>query len=136
MEEIKRLTDNFLESRVYNFYNAKKKKKAISNDRRKYKLFYDNLSVVENLKKYLNRQILIKNNTKKSFIDLHYLKMLEHYLYLRFYHENFQKLPCNEKLLCYFENILDVKGFNPKTWDEDYNLVDVLENIVYFLKGC
>ena len=37
IEKIKRIFDNFLETRVYNYYKAKKKKKAISNDRRKYK---------------------------------------------------------------------------------------------------
>ena len=40
---------------------------------------------------------------KKSFIRLHYLKMLKHYVYLKIYHYNIKKLSSNEKLLYYFE---------------------------------
>ena len=72
IEKIKRIFDNFLETRVYNYYKAKKKKKAIDSDIRKYKYYCDRLKEIQNLKKFLNRQILIKIEIKKSFIDLHF----------------------------------------------------------------
>ena len=135
MKKLKRIFDNFLETRVYNYYKAKKKKKAIASDRRKYKNYCDRLDKIKKLKKILNRRILLKIEIKKSFIDLHFLKMLEHYIYLRFYHENIQKLLYNEKLLRYFEKVINTKGFDPTKWDPDYNLVGVLEDIIYFLPG-
>ena len=135
IEKIKRIFDNFLETRVYNYYKAKKKKKAIDSDRRKYEEFCDKLKVIQNLKKFLNRQILLKIEKEKSFIDLHFLKMLEYYIYLRFYHENIQKLLYNEKLLRYFEKVINTKGFDPTKWDPDYILVGVIEDIIYFLPG-
>ena len=133
--KIKRIFDNFLETRVYNYIKEKKKKKAIVSDRRKYKYYCDRLKEIQNLKNFLNRQILIKNEIKKSFNDLHFLKMLEHYIYLKFYHENIQNLLCNEKLLCYFEKIFDIKGFDPIKWDPDYFVVGVVEDIIYSLKS-
>ena len=39
--------------------------------------------------------------------------MLEYYIYLRFYHENIQKLLYNKKLLDYFEKVINTKGFDP-----------------------
>ena len=135
IEKIKRIFDNFLETRVYNYYKAKKKKKAIDSDRRKYQNFCDKLKEIQNLKKFLNRQILLKIEKEKSFIDLHFLKMLEHYIYLRFYHENIQKLLYNEKLLRCFEKVINTKGFDPTKWDPDYILVGVIEDIIYFLPG-
>ena len=135
IEKIKRIFDNFLETRVYNYYKAKKKKKAIASDRRKYKNYCYRLDKIKKIKKFLHRRILLKNEIKKSFIDLHYLKMLEHYIYLRFYHENIQKLSYNEKLLRYFEKVISTKGFEPTKWDPDYNLVGVKEDIIYFLPG-
>ena len=135
IEKIKRIFDNFLETRVYNYYKAKKKKKAIASDRRKYKNYCDRLDKIKKLKKILNRRILLKIEIKKSFIDLHFLKMLEHYIYLRFYHENIQKLLRNEKLLRYFEKVFNNKGFDPTKWGLGYNLVGLLEDIIYFLQG-
>ena len=122
IKEIKKIIDN---------YNKTKK----SFDRRIYNYHSCILEDIQNLKKFLNRQILIKNEIKKSFNDLHFLKMLEHYIYLRFYHENIQKLLYNERLLRYFEKVIRTKGFYPTKWDPDYNLVGVLEDIIYFLPG-
>ena len=133
IEKIKRIFNDFLETRVYNYYKAKKKKKATGSDRRKYKNYCDRLDEIQKLKIFLNRQILLKIEKEKSFIDLHFLKMLEYYIYLRFYHENIQKLSCNGKLLRYFENVISTKGFDPTKWDPDYILVGVLEDIIYFL---
>ena len=53
---------------------------------------------------------------KKSFIRLHYLKMLKHYIYLKIYHYNIKKISSNEKLLCYFESILVPNGFELSKW--------------------
>ena len=53
---------------------------------------------------------------KKSFINLHYLKMCLHYFYLKIYHNEIKKTLSNEKLLNYFESILKPKGFNLEYW--------------------
>ena len=67
IEKLKRIFDNFLETCDYNYYKAKKKKKAIDSDRRKYNYYCHRLKEIKNLKKNLNRQILIKNEIKKKF---------------------------------------------------------------------
>ena len=131
IEKIKINFDNFLETRVYNYYRAKKKSKAINSDKRKYIYYCNRLKEINSLKKILNRQILIKNEIKKSFIDLHFLKMLEYFIYLRFYHENIQKLSYNEKLLRYFEKVISTKGFDPTEWDSDYNFLKLKDHIIY-----
>ena len=131
IEKIKRIFDNFLETRVYNYYKAKKKSKAIASDSRKYNYYCNRLKEINSLKKFLNIKILIKNEIKKSFIDLHFLKMLEYFIYLRFYHENIQKLSYNEKLLRYFEKVISTKGFDPTEWDSDYNLLKLKDHIIY-----
>ena len=120
MEKLKRTFDNFL---------------ANDYDRREYEKYYVKLKEIQNFKKYFHRQLLLNIGSKKTFIDLHFLKMLEYYIYLRFYHENITKLLHNEKLLRYFEKVLINKGFDPYTWDEEYNLVGLLEDIIYFLPG-
>ena len=135
IEKIKRIFDNFLETRVYNYYKAKKKKKAICKDKREYKKICDDLNKIKKLKKVLNRKILLNCENKKSFNDLHFLKMLEHYIYLRFFHENIQKLNYNEKLLRYFEKVIITKGFDPTKWGPDYYLLVTLEDIINFLPG-
>ena len=53
---------------------------------------------------------------KKSFIRLHYLKMLKHYIYLKIYHYNVKKVLSNEKKLCYFQSILVAKGYDLEKW--------------------
>ena len=58
--------------------------------------------------------------------------MLEHYIYLRFFHENIQKLNYNEKLLRYFEKVIITKGFDPTKWGQDYYLLVTLEDIINF----
>ena len=42
--------------------------------------------------------------------------MIKHYIYLKFYHHNIQKLSYNERLLNYFESILVPIGFDPSKW--------------------
>ena len=122
IEKTKRIFDTFLETRVYNQYRAKNKSKAIESNRRKYDYYYDRLYKIKNLKEILNTQILNKIEIKKSFIDLHYLKMIEYYIYLRFYHENIKKLSYNEKLLLYFEKVIRTKGFDPTEYGSNYNI--------------
>ena len=56
------------------------------------------------------------DNKKKSFIRMHYLKMLKHYIYIKIYHCNIKKLSSNEKLICYFEPILVANGFDISKW--------------------
>ena len=51
------------------------------------------------------------NSKKKSFIDLHYLKMNLHYNYLKIYHNEIKKSPSNEKLLNYLKLILKQNGY-------------------------
>ena len=72
--KIKRIFDNFLETRVYNHYRAKNKSKAIDSDRRKYNFFCYKIEDIKNLKKFLNRRILLKIEKEKSFIDLHFFE--------------------------------------------------------------
>ena len=130
--KLKRIFENFLETRVSNHQKAKNKSKAIDKDKRKYNVFYNKIKVIQFLKKFINIRILLKIEKEKSFIDLHFLKMLEYYIYLSFYHENIQKLLYNQKLLNYFEKVINTKGFDPTKWDPDYNLQRVREVIIYF----
>ena len=56
------------------------------------------------------------DDKKKSFIRLHYLKMLKQYIYLKIYPYNIKKLLSNEKKLCYFESILVANRFDIEKW--------------------
>ena len=67
IEKIKRIFDNFLETRVYNHYRAKNKSKAINSDTKKYRYYCYRLKEINSFKKILNIQILIKNEIKKKF---------------------------------------------------------------------
>ena len=40
--------------------------------------------------------------------------MLKYFIYLKFYHQNIQKLSYNERLLCYLEAMLETNGFDPR----------------------
>ena len=108
--------------------------KRIINNYEKSKNEYINYSnvmkFIQNLKKFLNRNILLKIEKEKYFNDLHFLKMYEHYINLRFYHENIKDLSYNEKLLRYFEKVISTKGFDPIKWDPDYELVELVEGII------
>ena len=50
------------------------------------------------------------NDKKSSFNRLHYLKMINHFIYLKIYNNNIKKISSNEKLLCYLESILLANG--------------------------
>ena len=129
--KLKRIFDNFLETRVYNHHRVKNKSKAIDKDKTKYNFFFNKIRNIQYLKKFLHKRILLKIEKEKSFIDLHFLKMLEYYIYLSFYHENIQKLSYNQKLLDYFEQVINTKGFVPTKWGPDYKLELVRDNIFF-----
>ena len=120
MERLKRKCNSYLETRDYNFTKAKKRRKAIASDRRKYEKLEYKVFNIRILKSYLYGKLSLGIDPKNCFIDLHFLKMLEHYLYLMFYHENIQKLSYNEKLLCYLKAIVQRKGFDPRKWNYEY----------------
>ena len=120
---IKYKCNRYLYTRVYNYTKAKKSVKAKEYNKEKYEKLVDEMKIIERIKLHLNRNLLFGIETKKSYINLHFLKMLEHYIYLRFYHKNIQKLSYNERLLCYIESIIEFKGLDPREWDFEYKLV-------------
>ena len=89
-------------------------KKITSNEVEKWKKNGCHIFVRNDLIKLTYREISLSNNDtkKKSFIDLHYLKMKRDYIYLKIYHENIKKITSNEKLLKYFESVLVAHGFD------------------------
>ena len=92
--------------------------KTVLNETKKWSLFNSTIFVINNhIHNYYDKISLGDYDVKKkSFIRLHYLKMLKHYIYLKIYHYNIKKLSSNEKLLCYFESILVANGFDLSQW--------------------
>ena len=91
-------------------------KKTVSNEIRKWSKFESSLFVIKDIISISYRDISLGDYDfkKKSFINLHYLKMKKDYIYLKIYHYNIKKLSSNEKLLCYFESIFVANGFDIK----------------------
>ena len=91
-------------------------KKTVSNEIRKWSKFESSLFVIKDIISISYRDISLGDYDfkKKSFINLHYLKMKKDYIYLKMYHYNIKKLSSNEKLLCYFESIFVANGFDIK----------------------
>lgn len=114
--KLKEKCDNYLDTRVYNYIRAKKRRKAFLEDIRKINILKNKVKIVNNLKYDYHKKIFLGDDVKKFFINLHYLKMIKHYVYLKFYHQNIQKLFYNERLLNYFESILVPIGFEPSKW--------------------
>ena len=114
MTSIKEKCDNYLNNCVYNYIKAKKRKKAKLRDMRKFYIFKSNVKYLNSIESYLYKNIFLGIDVKKSFINLHFIKILKQYNYLNFYHENIKKLKRNERLLCYFESILVANGFDIK----------------------
>ena len=106
MTSIKEKCDNYLNNCVYNYINAKKRKKAKLRDTKKFYIFKSNVRYLNFIESYFYKNIFLGIDVKKSFINLHFIKILKQYNYLNFYHENIKKLNRNERLLCYFESIL------------------------------
>ena len=113
---LKEKCNNYLNTRVYNYTRSKKRKKAILRDMKKCYIFKSNLRFLNSNESYLYRNIFLGIDVKKSFINLHFIKILKQYNYLNFYHENIKKLNRNERLLCYFESILVANGFDFGKW--------------------
>ena len=92
--------------------------KTVSNEIKKWSLFNSRLFVLNRLISdyYYNISSGDYGLKKKSFIRLHYLRMLRDYIYLKIYHNNIKKLSSNYKLLCYFESILKDNGFDLEKW--------------------
>ena len=114
MTSIKEKCDNYLNNCVYNYIKAKKRKKAKLRDMRKFYIFKSNVKYLNSIESYLYKNIFLGIDVKKSFINLHFIKILKQYNYLNFYHENIKKLNRNEKLLNYFESILVANGLDIK----------------------
>ena len=109
---IKEKCDNYLNNCVYNYINAEKRKKAELRDKKKFYIFKSNVRYLNSIESYLYKNIFLGIDVKKSFIKLHFIKILKQYNYLNFYNENIKKLNRNEKLLNYFESILVANGFD------------------------
>ena len=106
MSSIKEKCNNYLNTRVYNYIKAKKRKKAKLRDMKKFYIFKSNLIYLNSIKSNLYKNIFLGIDVKMTFINLHFIKVLIQYNYLYFYHENIKKLDRNEKLLKYFESVL------------------------------
>ena len=111
MTSIKEKCDNYLNTRVYNYTRSKKRKKAKLRDMKKFYIFKSNVRYLNSIESYLYKNIFLGIDVKKSFINLHFIKILKQYNYLNFYHKNIKKLKRNERLLCYFKSILVTNGF-------------------------
>lgn len=103
---IKEKCDHYLDTRVYNFVKAKKRKKAILRDRQKFQKFKFYINIIDGLKSTYYSNIFLGYDVKNSFIKLHFIKMLKHYTFIKFYHENIKKINHNTRLLSYFESNL------------------------------
>lgn len=91
----------------------------MKHDREKASLFFYKIIEIESKIKTINfRMINGSRDAKKLWIKLHYLRMLQYYTYLKFYHNNVKiKREKNAKLLSYFkEKLSNYKGINPKDW--------------------
>ena len=90
--------------------------KTVLREIRKWVIFKSSIFIINNHihNYYDNISLGHYDVKKKSFIRLHYLKMLKHYIYLKIYHYNIKKISSNEKLLCYLESILVANGFDIK----------------------
>ena len=92
--------------------------KTILSEIRKWGLFKSSIFIINNHihNYYYKISLGDYDDKKKSFIRLHYLKMLKYYIYLKIYHYNIKKISSNEKLLCYFESILVANEFDIEEW--------------------
>lgn len=112
MSSIKEKCNNYLNTRVYNIFRSKKRQKAKLRDVKKFHIFITNQRYINSFESYLYRNIFLGIDVKKSFINLHFIKILKQYIYLKFYHENIKKINRNERLLKYFESVLLANGFD------------------------
>ena len=108
METIKEKCENYLDTRVYNYIKARKRQKAILRDRKKFQKFKFYVNILNSFKISLYSNIFLGFNVKNSFIELHFIKMLKHYNYIKFYHENIKKFK-NEELGIELKSFIDYK---------------------------
>ena len=120
---IKYKCNSYLYTRVHNYTKAKKRVKAIEYNQRKYQKLVDEIKIINKIKNYIYNSLNYAKEPKKIYIDLHFIKMLEYYIYLNFFHKNIQKLSYNERLLFYLEEKIKFKGLDPREWDIKYKLV-------------
>ena len=88
--------------------------KTVSKEIEKWSKFERKLFIINDIITLSYRDISLGDYDykKKSFINLHYLKMKRDYIYLKIYHYNIKKLSSNDRLLCYLESILVANGFD------------------------
>ena len=91
MASIKEKCDNYLNNCVYNYIKAKKRKKAKLRDKKKFHIFKSNVRYLNSIESYFYKNIFLGIDVKKSFFNLHFIKILKQYNYLNFYHENIKK---------------------------------------------
>ena len=72
--------------------------KTVLREIRKWVIFKSSIFIINNhIHNYYDKISLADYDVKKkSFIRLHYLKMLKHYIYLKIYHYNIKKISSNE----------------------------------------
>ena len=72
--------------------------KTVLREIRKWVIFKSSIFIINNhIHNYYDKISLGDSDVKKkSFIRLHYLKMLKHYIYLKIYHYNIKKISSNE----------------------------------------
>ena len=108
---VKEECNNYLNSRVYNFIRAKKRRKAILRDTKKFYLFKKNLRYINNFINYLHKNIFLGIDVKENFTILHFVKILKEYVYINFYNKNIKKIKRNDRLLEYYKSLLNDNGF-------------------------
>ena len=74
------------------------REKTVLREIRKWVIFKSSIFIINNhIHNYYDKISLGDYDVKKkSFIRLHYLKMLKHYIYLKIYHCNIKKISSNE----------------------------------------
>ena len=71
--------------------------KTVLREIRKWVIFKSSIFIINNhIHNYDKISLGDYDVKKKSFIRLHYLKMLKHYIYLKIYHYNIKKISSNE----------------------------------------
>ena len=83
MTSIKEKCDNCFNNCVYNYINAKKRKKAKLRDMKKFYILKSNVRYLNSIESYLYKNIFLGIDVKKSF-NLHFIKILKQYNYLYF----------------------------------------------------
>ena len=139
---IKYKCNSYLYTRVHNYTKAKKRVKAIEYNQRKYQKLVDEIKIINKIKNYIYNSLNYAKEPKKIYIDLHFIKMLEYYIYLNVFHKNIQKLSYNESFLNYLKTKIELRGLDPREWDLQYKIVGankfmigVNQEVIYYYKN-